>query len=122
MNFAVKPRPIMNRFCLITLMIVCSGLSFAQDLRSRLKTAASAQSEVDLQKIETSNTRSEEAALARLFRGYLRLQAKDYSAALTILDEGVIGRQSKLGDYAIYYRGQALQGIGQTEEAERMYG
>ena len=122
MNFTAKTHlKLIHPGLLMVLLITCSGLSVAQDLRARLKTVAAAQSEAELQKIETSNPRSEEAALARLFRGYLRLQAKDYTAALTILDEGLIGRQSKLGDYAIYYRGQALQGVGRTEEAEKMY-
>ena len=96
-------------------------VSFAQDLRARLKVAAAAQSESELFKIESNSPRSEEAALAKLTRGYLRLQAKDYNGALTALDETVIARQSRLGDYAIYYRGQALQGAGQIEEAEKAY-
>ncbi len=121
MNFTATPHLKMIRPCLLVLLITCSGLCVAQDLQARLKSAAAAQSETELQRIESSNPRSEEAALAKLFRGYLRLQAKDYNAALVILDEGVISRQSKLGDYAIYYRGQALQGVGRTEDAERMY-
>ncbi|MBS1809004.1 MAG: transglycosylase SLT domain-containing protein [Acidobacteria bacterium] len=101
--------------CLVT------GICFAQELRARLKTAAAANSEVELQRIESTAPRSEEAALAKLVRGYLRLQAKDYNAALLAIDETVITRQSNLGDYALYYRAQALQGAGRIEEAERAY-
>lgn len=87
--------------------------------RARLRAAAAAANEAELQRIETAAPRSEEAALARLLRGYLRLQAKDYAAAITLLDEAMISRYSKLGDYALYYRGQALQALGRNEEAER---
>src|SRR5207244_10301140 len=90
-------------------------------LRARLKSAAAAASETELQRLETSAPRSEEAALAKLLRGYLRLQAKDYNGALLALDDALIARQSKLGDYASYYRAQALQGAGRGEEAERAY-
>lgn len=102
-------------------LILVTGFCFAQDLRGRLKSAAAAASEPDLQRLETSAPRSEEAALAKLLRGYLRLQAKDYNGALLALDEAVIARQCNLGDYALYYRAQALQGAGRSEEAERMY-
>ena len=102
-------------------LVLLVGIGFAQDLRARLKTAAAAASEADLQRLESTAPRAEEAALAKLVRGYLRLQAKDYNAALLALDEAVITRQSNLGDYALYYRAQALQGAGRVDEAERAY-
>lgn len=113
-------------FCRTSLRIswalfLVSGICFSQDLRVRLKSAAAAASESELQRIESSAPRSEEAALAKLLRGYLRLQAKDYNGALLALDEAVIGRQSNLGDYALYYRAQALQGAGRIDETERTY-
>jgi soluble lytic murein transglycosylase len=102
-------------------LVLLAGVCWSQDLRARLKAATAAASDVELQKLESSAPRSEEAALAKLARGYLRLQAKDYNAALLALDEAVITRQSKLGDYALYYRAQALQGAARIEEAERAY-
>ena len=102
-------------------LALLSGVCWSQDLQARLKSAAAAASEVELQKIESSAPRSEEAALAKLLRGYLRLQAKDYNGALLALDEAVIMRQCKLGDYALYYRAQALQGAARTDEAEQTY-
>ncbi len=102
-------------------LVLLTGICFAQDLRTRLKSAAAAASDVELQKIETAAPRSEEAALAKLLRGYLRLQAKDYNGALLTLEDAVIMRQSKLGDYALYYRAQALQGLNRMEEAEQAY-
>jgi soluble lytic murein transglycosylase len=102
-------------------LILISGVCFSQDLRVRLKTAATAAAEAELQRLENSAPRSEEAALAKLARGYLRLQAKDYNGTLQALDEASITRQSNLGDYALYYRAQALQGAGRIEEAEQAY-
>jgi soluble lytic murein transglycosylase len=103
------------------MLALFTGVCFSQDLRARLKSAAAASSDVELQKIESAAPRSEEAALAKLLRGYLRLQAKDYNGALLALEEAVIMRQSKLGDYALYYRAQALQGANRMEEAEQAY-
>jgi soluble lytic murein transglycosylase len=102
-------------------LALLTGVCFSQDLRTRLKSAAVASSELDLQKIESAAPRSEAAALAKLLRGYLRLQAKDYNNALLALDEAVIMRHSKLGDYALYYRAQALQGLNRIEDAEQAY-
>jgi soluble lytic murein transglycosylase len=89
--------------------------------RAQLRAAATAGSEADLQRVEITFSRTEEAALARLLRGYLRLQAKDYTTAATLLGDEMIGRSSALGDYALYYRGQALQEAGRGEEAEREF-
>jgi soluble lytic murein transglycosylase len=62
-----------------------------------------------------------ETPLARLQRGYQRLQAKDYSGALALLADPGIARQTALGDYALYYHAQSLAGLGRSEEAEREY-
>jgi soluble lytic murein transglycosylase len=86
-----------------------------------LRTAVAANSESELQKIENAFAGIQEAALARLLRGYLRLQAKDYATAAGILNDSNIGRQTNLGDYAAYYRGQALQETGRGDEAEREF-
>lgn len=102
-------------------LVLFVGVGFSQDLRARLKSAAAASSEVELQKIESAAPRSEEAALAKLLRGYLRLQAKDYNGALLALDDSVIMRHSRLGDYALYYRAQAFQGANRIEEAEQAF-
>jgi soluble lytic murein transglycosylase len=108
---------------LITLILASPRPAAAQQdaARSRLRAAAGASNEAELQRLETSAPRTEEAALAKLLRGYLRLQAKDYNNAVAILDDAAIGRYSKLGDYALYYRAQALQGAGRSEEAEREF-
>lgn len=89
-----------------------------QDSRAQFRAAVVSGSEVELQRIETSFPRTQEAALAKLLRGYLRLQAKDNTNAAFLLSDEMIGRHSALGDYALYYRGQALQQAGKYAEAE----
>jgi len=96
--------------------VAAQGRSAAQ-----LRTAVATNSESELQKVESALAGTQEAALARLLRGYLRLQAKDYAAAAGILNDSNIGRQTSLGDYAAYYRGQALQEAGRGDEAEREF-
>jgi peptidoglycan lytic transglycosylase len=88
---------------------------------TQLQAAVASKSESELQKFENSYPGTEEAALARLLRGYLRLQAKDYSTAANLLGDQNIGSQTELGDYALYYRGQAFEEAGRGEEAEREF-
>ena len=51
----------------------------------QLRTAVASNSDAELQKVEASMAGTESGALARLLRGYLRLQAKDYPAAISLL-------------------------------------
>lgn len=88
---------------------------------AQLRAAVTANSDSELQKVESAFAGTETAALAHLLRGYLRLQAKDYANAAILLNDSSIARQTSLGDYAAYYRGQALQESGRGEEAEREF-
>ncbi|HEV2666013.1 MAG TPA: transglycosylase SLT domain-containing protein [Blastocatellia bacterium] len=88
---------------------------------AQLQAAVSANSEADVQRVENSFPGTGEAALARFLRGYLRFQAKDFSTAATLLADQNIARLTALGDYALYYRGRALQEGGRSEEAEREF-
>lgn len=63
----------------------------------------------------------QDSALARLQRGHQRLQAKDFDTAASLLADLQIARATTLGDYAMYYRAQALSGLKRSEEAEREY-
>lgn len=91
----------------------------------QLRSAVATNSEAELQKVESAMAGTESAGLARLLRGYLRLQARDYSTAASLLGDQSITRLTALGDYAAYYRAQALQqlavGNGRTEDAEREF-
>ena len=106
----------------VTSLSASAGKPAPQDkARTQLRTAVLSGSEAELQHLEATFPRTQEAALARLLRGYLRLQAKDYANAAALLGDELTGRHSALGDYALYYRGQALQSAGRNDEAERTY-
>lgn len=70
---------------------------------------------------QSRQSSAEDMALARLERGYQRLAAKDYAEAASLLADAQIARHTALGDYALYYRAQALTGLKRDEEAEREY-
>jgi len=103
------------------LFLVTLLVSAQERARVQLSKAVASNSEAELQRFETSNPRTEEAALARLLRGYLRLQQKDYTSAASLLNDPSIGSLTNLGDYALYYRGQALMEAGRKVEAEREF-
>ncbi|MBO0726053.1 MAG: tetratricopeptide repeat protein, partial [Blastocatellia bacterium] len=88
---------------------------------AQLQAAVSANSEAELQRVENSFPGTGEAALAHFLRGYLRFQAKDFQTATTLFADQNIARLTALGDYALYYRGQALKEGGRAQEAEREF-
>ncbi len=86
-----------------------------------LRTAVAANNEADLQRVETEYANSEEAALAKLLRGYLRLQAKDYASAIPLLSDPALASKTELADYALHHRAQALQDSGNTQQAQATF-
>src|SRR5262249_9645218 len=100
-----------------------SNLSKETNERARiyLRTAVASGNEAALQKVETDFPNTEDAALAHLLRGYLRLQAKDYVNAIALLSDASIATNSALGDYALYQRAQAFQESHQNEQAEKTF-
>ena len=95
--------------------------SAAAQEKARAQLRAAANSETELQRVEGAFPGTEEAALARLARGYLRLQARDYATAISLLGDPSLARMTRLGDYAAFYRAQALAGAARAEEAEREF-
>ena len=98
-----------------------ANLGSPDNARLQLRAAVASNSDAELLKIEAAYPNTEEAALAHLLRGYLRLQAKDYPNAIALLSDPGIANHSALGDYALQQRAQALQESGQTEIAEKTY-
>ncbi len=98
-----------------------SNTGGTDNARAHLRMAVAANNDAELQKIAAAFANTEEAALATLLRGYLRLQAKDYVNAIALSSNPVIANHSALGDYALQQRAQALQDSGQTELAEKTY-
>ena len=117
----------------MTLLLVVSLLSSSVVLQfpthaqsataahTALRAAVAANNEAALQRVETDYANSEEAALAKLLRGYLRLQAKDYANAIPLLSDPALTNKTELGDYALYHRAQALQDSGNTQQAQAAF-
>ncbi len=60
-------------------------------------------------------------SLEKLRRGYERLLARDFDAAVALLSDPQLQKQTVLGDYAVWFRARALSAAGRHEEAEREY-
>jgi tetratricopeptide (TPR) repeat protein len=72
-------------------------------------------------RIESDYPRTKAAALARIVRARIRLNAKDFAGAASLLDANVIRDHSSLGDYALLLRGGALEQAGKLPEARAAY-
>jgi soluble lytic murein transglycosylase len=90
------------------------------NLRAMTHTAALPPEDV-LVRMESEFPRSKAAALARLVRARIRINAKDYAGAATLLDTGVVASYSLLGDYALFLRSSSLEQAGRIEEARAAY-
>ncbi|MGQ0540915.1 MAG: transglycosylase SLT domain-containing protein [Blastocatellia bacterium] len=55
--------------------------------------------------------------LAKLLRARIRLENKDFAGAAALLNSDEFEKRTKLGDYALWLRGQALQQAGNHAEA-----
>jgi len=71
--------------------------------------------------IENQFPRTKAAALARMLRARIKLNARDFAGAATLLDSKLIGEQTSLADYALFMRGGALEQAGRTAEARAIY-
>lgn len=72
-------------------------------------------------RIESEFPRTRAAALARIVRARIRLNAKDFAGAASLLDASVIRDHSSLGDYALFMRANAFEQAGKTAEARVVY-
>ncbi len=71
--------------------------------------------------IENQYPRTKAAALARILRARIKLNAKDYAGAASLLDAKVIADHSSVADYALFMRGDAFEQSGKTAEARAVY-
>lgn len=71
--------------------------------------------------IENQHPRSKAAALARILRARIKLNARDFASAASLLDAGVIADHSSIADYALFMRADALEQTGKTTEARAVY-
>ena len=71
--------------------------------------------------IENQFPRTKAAALARILRARIKLNARDFAGAATLLDTGLISDQTSIADYALFLRANALEQAGKTPEARAIY-
>jgi soluble lytic murein transglycosylase len=71
--------------------------------------------------IENQFPRSKAAALARMLRARIKLNARDFAGAASLLDTRLIGDQTSIADYALSMRASALEQAGKTQEARAVY-
>ncbi len=72
-------------------------------------------------RIESDFPRTKAAALARIALARIRINARDFAGAATLLDSTVIRDHSALGDYALFMRAGALEQAGRLTEARIVY-
>ena len=71
--------------------------------------------------IENQFPGTKAAALARLLRARIKLNAKDFAGAASLLDAKIIRDHTSLNDYALSMRASAFEQIGKDVEARAVY-
>ncbi len=71
--------------------------------------------------IENQYPRTKTAALARILRARIKLNAHDFAGAASLLDAGIISDHTSVADYALFMRADALQQAGKLPEARAVY-
>jgi len=71
--------------------------------------------------IENQFPNTKAGGLARVLRARIKLNAKDYAGAASLLDARVIRDQTSIYDYALSMRGSALEQTGKDAEARAVY-
>lgn len=71
--------------------------------------------------IENQFPRSKAGALARILRARIKLNARDFASAASLLDTKIINDHTSLHDYALSMRASALEQAGKNQEARAVY-
>ncbi len=71
--------------------------------------------------IEKRYANTKTGALAKLLRARIRFETNDFQSAAAILNSDVFRQKTKLGDYALWLRGRALQAAGNHAEAMQVF-
>ena len=71
--------------------------------------------------IEKQFPHTKTAALARILRARIKLNAKDFAGAATLLDNKLISEQTSIADHALFMRADALEQAGKTQEARAIF-
>jgi TolA-binding protein len=78
-------------------------------------------SETVVAEIENNFPRSKAAALARILRARIKINARDFAGAASLLDSKLISEYTSIQDYALFLRAGALEQAGKTPEARAVY-
>ncbi|MDX6611718.1 MAG: hypothetical protein QOD75_904, partial [Blastocatellia bacterium] len=73
--------------------------------------------EAPVARIETDFPRTTAAALARIVRARIKMNAQDYAGAASLLDATAIRDHTLVGDYALFLRADALDKVGRQVDA-----
>ena len=71
--------------------------------------------------IENQFPASKTAALARLLRARIKLNARDFAGAAALLDTKLIAQHTSLADHALFLHASALEQAGKSQEARAIY-
>jgi soluble lytic murein transglycosylase len=71
--------------------------------------------------IENQFPRTKAAALARMLRARIKLNARDFAGAAALLDTKSISQYTSLADYALFMRAGSLEQAGKIAEARAVY-
>jgi soluble lytic murein transglycosylase len=71
--------------------------------------------------IENQYPRTKAAALARILRARIKLNARDFNGAASLLDTRVIADHSSIADYALFMRADAFEQAGKPAEARAVF-
>ena len=72
--------------------------------------------------IEARFANKRTGALARLLHARIKFEAGDYAGAASLLNSDAFQKRTKLGDYALWMKGKALQSAGSHVEAMKAFG
>src|SRR2546423_3135583 len=115
----IAPFTFMSASCSTRPQTVAEGSALDQ-LRAMTRNGVLPSEDVVAQ-IESSFPNSKVAGIARLIRARIHLKNNDASGAAALLDSAVIRERTRLGDYALLMRAQALEQTGRRNEARSAY-
>jgi tetratricopeptide (TPR) repeat protein len=101
----------------------CSGQTEEQALQSlrQLTKDGKLPAESVVETFERRFSGRPSGTLARLLHARIKFENKDFAGAAKLLDTEDFAKKTKLGDYALWLRGQALQSAGDYSGAMSVY-
>lgn len=109
----------------VSLIVACSAQQTEEQALQSLRTMTSngkLPAESFVADLETRFANKRTGSLAKLLRARIRLEQNDFTGAAAMLNSDVFRQRTKLGDYALWLRGKALQGVGNHAEAMNVLG